>query len=141
MKNQPPLRGRRVEGFGQLKTLQGETAQTTKSGRRGIRPVSATPRQHHLRRQILREKPAGTPPDGEEFVLFVEGMATLNIVSDDEPPQSFEVSAGMIAIVPKGAWHRVHDPDGMTVITVTPGQTEFVQLDVDDPRIVEPQRR
>ena len=72
--------------------------------------------------------------DGEELVQIVEGKAILDIVTDDGPPQSFEVSAGMIAIVQKGAWHRARFPDGTTLISVTPGQTEYIQLDVDDPR-------
>jgi mannose-6-phosphate isomerase-like protein (cupin superfamily) len=75
-------------------------------------------------------------PGADELVQIVEGTAILDIAVDDGPPQSFEVSAGMVAIVPKGKWHRVSFPDDTTLVTVTPGQTEFVQRDVDDPRTV-----
>jgi mannose-6-phosphate isomerase-like protein (cupin superfamily) len=124
-----------------LKTLQGETPQTTRAEGEGFARLAP-----YRDSAIFASKSSGKTawerhPDGEEFVLFIEGMATLTIVIDDGPPQSFEVSAGMIAIVPKGKWHRVHYPDGMTLISVTPEQTEFIRLDVDDPRTVEPQRR
>jgi mannose-6-phosphate isomerase-like protein (cupin superfamily) len=72
--------------------------------------------------------------DGEEFVQILEGTATIDIVTDDGLPQSFEVGAGMIAIVPKGVWHRARFSRGMTLISVTPRNTEFINLDVDDPR-------
>ena len=75
-------------------------------------------------------------PDGEELVQIVEGAAVIDMVTDDGPSQSFKVGAGMIAIVPKGVWHRAHFPAGTAAISVTPGKTEFVQLDVDDPRAV-----
>ena len=31
---------------------------------------------------------------------------TLEIVCDDGPPKSFALGAGMIAVIPQGAWHR-----------------------------------
>ena len=44
--------------------------------------------------------------------------------------------AGMIAVVPQGAWHRVHSAGGGTTFSATlPG--EHIDLDVDDPRQVE----
>ena len=72
-------------------------------------------------------------PDGDELVQVLEGTAIIDIVTDDGPPQSFEVGAGMIAIVPQGAWHRARFSHDMTLISVTP-HTEFLKLDVDDPR-------
>jgi quercetin dioxygenase-like cupin family protein len=73
-------------------------------------------------------------PDGEEFVQILEGTATFDMVLDDGSQQSFDVGAGMIAIVPKGVWHRARFSDGMALISVTPTHTDFVKLDVDDPR-------
>jgi mannose-6-phosphate isomerase-like protein (cupin superfamily) len=54
--------------------------------------------------------------------------------------QPIAVRAGMLAVVPRGAWHRFHYPDGVTLLTVTPGASEYVRADVDDPRTVESQR-
>jgi quercetin dioxygenase-like cupin family protein len=79
-------------------------------------------------------------PDGDELVQVIEGSATLDIVTEDNPQQSIPVHAGMIAIVLRGAWHRFHYPDGITLLTVTPGKSEYVRLDIDDPRTAEPQR-
>jgi mannose-6-phosphate isomerase-like protein (cupin superfamily) len=75
-------------------------------------------------------------PDGDELVQIVEGAATLDMVSQDGPPQSFEVSAGMVAIVPKGAWHRFQSPGGVTMMTATPQPSEHLRADVEDPRTV-----
>jgi mannose-6-phosphate isomerase-like protein (cupin superfamily) len=41
-------------------------------------------------------------PDDEELVQIVDGTATFDLITDDGSPQSFDVSAGTIAIVPKG---------------------------------------
>ena len=79
-------------------------------------------------------------PDGDELVQVIEGSATLDIVTEDKPLQSIPVYAGMIAIVPRGAWHRFRYPGGITLLTVTPGNSEYVRLDIDDPRTAEPQR-
>ncbi len=67
------------------------------------------------------------------LVHVLDGSRTLEIVCDDGPPKSFELRAGMIAIVPKGAWHRVRSAEGGTTFSATlPGV--HIDLDVDDPR-------
>src|SRR5499427_6903910 len=69
----------------------------------------------------------------DELVHVLDGTKTLEIVCDDGPPRSFELRAGMIAVVPKDAWHRVLSQEGGTTFSVTlPG--EHMNLDVDDPR-------
>jgi quercetin dioxygenase-like cupin family protein len=69
----------------------------------------------------------------EELVHVLDGSRILEIVCDDGPPQSFELRAGMVAIVPKGAWHRVRSAEGGTTFSVTlPG--DHIDLDIDDPR-------
>jgi mannose-6-phosphate isomerase-like protein (cupin superfamily) len=78
-------------------------------------------------------------PNGDELVQIVDGDATLQIVTEDGP-QSVAVSAGMLAIVPQGTWHRFDYPGGVTLIAATPGPSEYVRLDIEDPRTVEPQR-
>jgi len=46
---------------------------------------------------------------------------------------------GMIAIVPKGTWHRFRSAEGGTTWSATlPG--DHIELDVDDPRMTEPRR-
>jgi mannose-6-phosphate isomerase-like protein (cupin superfamily) len=74
---------------------------------------------------------------GEELIHIVDGTATLEIVCDDGPPKSFAVRAGMIVIIPQGAWHRGHSSEGTTQMNATPFPGEHVELDVDDPRTVE----
>ena len=72
-------------------------------------------------------------PNGDELVQIVDGAATLHIMEDDGP-QSYQVTAGMMIIVPQGTWHRFHSPDGVSLVTATPKPTEHLTVDVDDPR-------
>ena len=43
---------------------------------------------------------------GDELIHILDGTATLEIVCDDGPPKSFALSAGMVAVIPQGMWHR-----------------------------------
>ena len=67
---------------------------------------------------LLLGKSAGTghwethPED--ELVHVLDGAATLDIVCDGRAAKSFALGAGMIAVVPPGAWHRFHSVDGKT---------------------------
>jgi mannose-6-phosphate isomerase-like protein (cupin superfamily) len=72
-------------------------------------------------------------PNGDELVQVVDGSTTLHIITEDGP-QSYELSAGMVVIVPQGAWHRFHSPEGVSLVTATPKPTEHLTVDVDDPR-------
>ena len=72
-------------------------------------------------------------PNGDELVQIVDGAATLHIMAEDGP-QSYEVHAGMVVIVPQGTWHRFHSADGVSLVTATPKPTEHLTIDVDDPR-------
>ena len=76
---------------------------------------------------------------GDELVHILDGAATLEIVCDDGPPKSFALRAGMIAVIPQGAWHRFLSSEGATQIALTPspGEGEHIELDVDDPRTVQ----
>jgi mannose-6-phosphate isomerase-like protein (cupin superfamily) len=74
---------------------------------------------------------------GDELVHILDGSATLEIVCDDGPPKSFALRAGMIAVIPQGAWHRLLSSEGATQMAVTPFPGETIELDVDDPRTVE----
>jgi mannose-6-phosphate isomerase-like protein (cupin superfamily) len=75
---------------------------------------------------------------GDELIHILNGTATLEIVGDDGP-QSFALSAGMIAVIPQGAWHRFLSAEGVTLMAATPFPGEHIELDVDDPRTVERQ--
>jgi mannose-6-phosphate isomerase-like protein (cupin superfamily) len=76
---------------------------------------------------------------GDELIHILDGGATLEIVYDDGPPKSFALRAGMIAIIPQGAWHRFLSPEGNTHIGATPFPGDHIDLDVEDPRTVAPQ--
>jgi mannose-6-phosphate isomerase-like protein (cupin superfamily) len=117
-----------------LKTLQGLTPQTKLVEGEGFALLAP-----YRDSSIFAFKFSGITawerhPGGEELVQTVEGTAILEMVVDDGAPQSFEISAGMIAIVPKGIWHRARLLDGTTLISVTPAQTEYIRVDADDPR-------
>jgi quercetin dioxygenase-like cupin family protein len=72
----------------------------------------------------------------DELIHVLDGARTLDIV-EQGGPQSYAVSAGMIAIVPAGAWHRFRTADAALSMSATiPG--EHIELDVADPRMVEP---
>jgi mannose-6-phosphate isomerase-like protein (cupin superfamily) len=87
---------------------------------------------------LLALKSAGTDHwerhlTGDELVHVLDGSTTLEIVCDDGPPKCFTLGAGMIAVIPKGAWHRSHS-EGNTHLGLTPFPGEHVEHDVDDPR-------
>ena len=74
---------------------------------------------------------------GDELIHVLDGSATLEIVCDDGPPKSFALRAGMLVVIPQGAWHRFQSPEGVTLMTATPSPSEVIEIDVDDPRTVE----
>jgi len=122
-----------------LTTFRGLTPQTTRAERRG----SGTQLGPYRDGILIAGKSAGTshwethPED--ELVHVLEGRKTLEIVCDDGPPKSFVLRAGMMAVVPQGAWHRFHSAEGGTTWSATlPG--DHIELDVDDPRTVEPRK-
>jgi mannose-6-phosphate isomerase-like protein (cupin superfamily) len=124
-----------------LTLLRGRTPTTTRADREGS-SARLTPYRDGA---IFASKSAGKGAwerhlDGDELVQIIEGSAILDIVTDDNPVQSIPVHTGMIAIVPRGAWHRFHYPEGITLLTVTPGESEYVRLDIDDPRTAGLQR-
>lgn len=70
---------------------------------------------------------------GDELVHILEGTATLTIMTDGGP-QSFDMRAGMMIVVPQGHWHRFHAPARVTVFSATPQPTDHTF--VADPRTV-----
>jgi mannose-6-phosphate isomerase-like protein (cupin superfamily) len=74
---------------------------------------------------------------GDELIHILDGTAMLEIVCDDGPPKSFALRAGMVVVIPQGAWHRGHSSEGTTQINATPFPGDHVELNVDDPRAVD----
>ena len=122
-----------------LTMFRGLTPRTTREERRG----SATLLGPYRDGILFAGKNAGTSHwedhAEDELVHVLDGTKILNIVCDEGPPKSFELRAGMIAIVPKGTWHRFRSAEGGTTWSATlPG--DHIELDVDDPRTAEPKR-
>ena len=122
-----------------LTMFRGLTPQTKRSERRG----SGTQLGPYRDGILIAGKSAGTSHwedhAEDELVHVLDGAKTLDIVCDDGPPKSFVVRAGMIAIVPRGAWHRFRSVEGGTSWSATlPG--DHIELDVDDPRTAEPKK-
>jgi len=123
-----------------LTTLRGRTPQTTGADRVGSAAQLAPYRDGAIFTGKFSGKGAWERHmEGDELVHILDGSATLDIVIGDEPPQSISVRAGMIAIVPQGAWHRFQSSEGVALMTATPRPTDHIRLDVDDPRKIEPQ--
>jgi mannose-6-phosphate isomerase-like protein (cupin superfamily) len=72
-------------------------------------------------------------PNGDELVQIVDGSTTLHLITDDGP-ETHELSAGMVAVVPQNTWHRFEAPEGVSLMTATPQPTEHLTVSVDDPR-------
>ncbi len=71
---------------------------------------------------------------GDEIVHVLDGATTFTIMTDDGP-QQFEMTKGMMMVVPQGHWHLFEAPEGVTIMTITPQPTEHIHA--DDPRSVE----
>jgi mannose-6-phosphate isomerase-like protein (cupin superfamily) len=72
---------------------------------------------------------------GDEIVHIVDGATTLTLIeNDDAEPQSLDMTAGMMIVIPQGCWHLFQAPAGVTIMTITPQPTEH--LPADDPRSI-----
>ena len=122
--------------FGKLEMLRNRTPGSTEGEREGAFGRVAAYRDG----AIFTAKFAGTSAwerhtAGDEIVQIIEGATRLNLITE-EGRQTLSLSAGMMAIVPRNAWHQFVAPDGVCVLTATPQPTEHVRLDVEDPRTV-----
>lgn len=61
--------------------------------------------------------------NGDELVHILGGSTGLTIMTE-EGPEEFELSKGMLIVVPQGRWHRFKSENGVTVLTVTPQPTD-----------------
>jgi mannose-6-phosphate isomerase-like protein (cupin superfamily) len=124
-----------------LTMFRGRTPQSTMADRKGSGARLASYRDGAL----FSTKFAGrghweSHLAGDELIHILDGTATLEIVREDGP-QSLALRGGMIAVIPQGAWHRFHSPEGVTLMTATPSPSEVIVLDVGDPRTVAASRR
>jgi quercetin dioxygenase-like cupin family protein len=113
------------------------TPQSTMADRKGSVAQLASYRDGMLLAVKFSGKDHWESHSGDELIHILDGTATLEIVCDDGPPNSFVLHAGMMAVIPQGAWHRFHSAEGATQIAATPFPGEHIELDVDDPRTVE----
>jgi len=126
--------------LGKLTMLRGRTPTTTRKEREGTSAQLAAYRDGHIFTSKFAGKGAWERhPKGDELVQIIDGAGLLHIVTA-EGTQSVAVSAGMVVVVPQGAWHRFQSTEGVTLMTATPTPSEHVRADVDDPRTVEPER-
>ena len=120
-----------------LKMLRGRTPQTTRAERQGS-SAQLTPYRDGA---IFTTKFAGEGAwerhrNGEEIVHILDGDTTVHLMTDSGS-ETVELHAGMIAIVPQGAWHRFSSPGGVTLMTVTPQPTDHPPVHVEDPRTLD----
>jgi mannose-6-phosphate isomerase-like protein (cupin superfamily) len=120
-----------------LTMFRGRTPQSTMADRKGSAARLASYRDGALITSKFAGKGHWESHPGDELIHILDGTATLEIVCEDGPPKSFALRAGMIAVIPQGAWHRFHSSEGATQMTATPFPGEHIELDVDDPREVE----
>ena len=61
--------------------------------------------------------------NGDEIVQVLGGATTITIVTASGP-ETFELTAGRMIVVPQGCWHRFHSESGVRLMTVTPQPTD-----------------
>ena len=120
-----------------LTMFRGRTPQSTMADRKGSAARLASYRDGALLITKFAGKGHWETHPADELIHILDGTATLEMVCDDGPPKSFALRAGMMAVIPQGAWHRFHSSEGVTLMTATPFPGEKIDLDVDDPRTVE----
>lgn len=119
-----------------LKMLRGRTSQTTAAERDESRSFARL--MPYRDGTIFITKFAGTGhwerhPNGDEIVQIIEGTTTLHVVSDGRP-ETFNLSAGALLVIPQGAWHRFESAEGVSLMTATPQPSEFTTA--DDPALI-----
>jgi mannose-6-phosphate isomerase-like protein (cupin superfamily) len=120
--------------FAKLRMLHGRTPETPAAAREGAFARLAPYRDGAIfTAKFSGESSWERHPNGEEIVHIVDGATILHVMEADGP-QSFALSAGMVAIVPQNTWHRFEAPDGVSLMTATPQPTEHLTVAVDDPR-------
>ncbi len=87
--------------------LRGRTPQTTRAERQGSSRKLADYRDGAIfASRFSGEGGWERHRNGDELVHILDGAATLHLMTT-EGPQALALSAGMLAVVPQGTWHRV----------------------------------
>jgi mannose-6-phosphate isomerase-like protein (cupin superfamily) len=120
-----------------LTMFRGRTPQSTMADRKGSAAQLASYRDGALTTSKFAGKGHWESHPADELIHILDGTAILEIVCDNGPPKSFALRAGMMAVIPQGAWHHFHSSEGVTLMTATPFPGEKIDLDVADPRMVE----
>jgi mannose-6-phosphate isomerase-like protein (cupin superfamily) len=117
-----------------LRMLRGRTPETPEAERAGAFTRLAPYRDSAINlAKFQGEGPWERHPNGDEIVQIVDGAVTFHIMTEDGP-QAYPLAAGMVVIVPQGAWHRFAAPDGVSLLTTTPQPTQHLNFAIDDPR-------
>ena len=120
-----------------LRMLRGRTPETIPEEREGAFARLAPYRDSAINlAKFSGEGPCERHPNGDEIVHIVDGAVTFHIMTD-AGPQSHALKAGMVVIVPQGAWHRFEAPNGVSLMTTTPQPTQHLTFAIDDPRTLE----
>ena len=117
--------------------LRGRSPQTTRAERQGSSRKLADYRDGAIfASRFSGEGGWERHRNGDEFVHILDGAAILHLMTA-EGPQALALSAGMMAVVPQGVWHRFEAPDGVTLMTATPQPTDHPAVHVEDPRTLD----
>jgi mannose-6-phosphate isomerase-like protein (cupin superfamily) len=112
--------------FAKLRMLRGRTPETPEAERDGAFARLAPYRDSAINvAKFSGEGPWERHIYGDEIVQVVDGATTFHIMTDDGP-QSYALKAGMVVIVPQGAWHRFEAPDGVSLMTTPPQPTQHL---------------
>ena len=102
-----------------LTMFRGRTPRSTMADRKGSGARLASYRDGALFTTKFAGKGHWETHPEDELVHVLNGTKTLEIVCEDGPPRSFVLRAGMIAVVPQGAWHRFRSAEGGTSWSAT----------------------
>ena len=120
-----------------LTMLRGRTPHTTRAERQGSSAQLAPYRDGALfTTKFAGEGGWERHRNGDELLHIIGGATTLHLMTQ-EGPQALALSAGMIAVVPQGTWHRFESPGGVTLMTATPQPTDHPPVHVEDPRTLD----
>jgi mannose-6-phosphate isomerase-like protein (cupin superfamily) len=107
-----------------LTMLHGRTPQTTREERKGTSAQLGPYRDGAIfTTKFTGEGGWERHRNGDELVHIIDGATTLHLMTEDGP-QAMALSAGTLAVVPQGVWHRFASPSGVTLMTVTPQPTD-----------------
>jgi len=123
--------------LGKLTMLRGRTPQTTREERKESSAQLAPYRDGAIfTTKFTGEGGWERHRNGDELVHIIDGATTLHLMTGDGP-HAVALSAGMLAVVPQGIWHRFSSPGGVTLMTATPQPTDHPPVHVADPRTLE----